>query len=211
MKFEVLTRYASRFTLHGKQSSVVTIVSLVILFSVSQIIRAGEVIKSDVTYDNGVYSINVIMDINGDISRTREILLDYSQTPRYNDNIIKSELLKTTVTGKKIGRVVIRDCLLFLCRTLVQVQEMEKLSSGDIQIHVIPERSDYNTGDYMWHITPGPYGVTRLRVNAVIAPKISVPPVIGPVLISHKLKTRMIGVINKLERLSRQDYGTKTN
>lgn len=187
------------------------IVSLVILFSVSLILRAGELINSDVTYADGTYTIYMEIDINSDISRTREILLDYRQTPRYNENIIKSELLKTTSSGKKIGRVEIRDCLLIFCRNLVQIQEMEQLSTGAIRIHVIPERSDYRTADYLWRFVPGADGVTRLRINAVIAPKIGVPPVIGPALISHKLKTRMIGVINRLEKLSRQDYRNETN
>lgn len=168
-------------------------------------IFAGELIKSDVTYDDGVYLIEIAMDIGGDIEKTREILLDYGQTPRYNENIIKSELLNITDSGKKIGRVEIRDCLLLICRNLVQIQEMEKLSSGAITIHVIPAKSDYRTADYLWRFIPRPDGMTRLLVNAVIAPRIKVPPVIGPMLIARKLKQRMLDVVNKLEILSQPE------
>ena len=178
---------------------------LILCISGPQILCAGELIKSDVTYDGGVYTIDVAMDIDGDMDKTREILLDYSQTTRYNDNIIKSELMEITDSGTKIGRVEIRDCLLLFCRNLVQIQEMDKLPSGDIRIHVIPEQSDYRTADYLWSFKSRPDGNTRLQVNAVIAPRVGIPPLIGPIMIARKLKRRLIDVVNKLEILSRQD------
>ena len=166
---------------------------------------AGELIRSDVSFHDGVYSIDVAMDIGGNMDKTREILLDYSQAPHYNDNIIKSELMEITDSGTKIGRVEIRDCLLLFCRNLVQIQEMDKLPSGNIRIHVIPEQSDYLTADYLWSFKSRPDGNTRLQINAMIAPRIEVPPLIGPIMIARKLKRRLIEVVKKLEILSRQD------
>lgn len=185
-------------------ASVFTVIFIAIFFSTTPEIFAGELIRSDVTYNDGVYSIEIIMDIGGDIDKTREILLDYGQTRYYNDNIVKSELLNITDSGKKIGRVEIRDCLLFFCRTLVQIQEMDKLTSGAIRIHVLPENSDYRTADYLWRFIPRPGGMTRLLVNAVIAPRVRVPPVVGPFIIARKLKQRLIAVVNKLEKLSQR-------
>ena len=178
---------------------------LILCISGPQNLCAGELIKSDVTYDGGVYSIDIAMDINGNMDKTREILLDYSQAPHYNDNIIKSELMEITDSGTKIGRVEIRDCLLLFCRVLVQIQEMDKLPSGDIRIHVIPEQSDYRTADYLWRFKSRPDGNTRLLITAMIEPRIGVPPLIGPIMIARKLKQRLIEVVNKLEMLSRQD------
>jgi len=186
-------------------ASVFTVIFIAICYSATPEIFAGELIQSDVTYNGGVYLIDIAMDIRGDIDKTRAILLDYGQTTHYNENIVKSELLSVTDSGKKIGRVEIRDCLLLFCRNLVQIQEMDKLASGAIRIHVLPENSDYRTGDYLWRFIPRPGGVTRLLINAVIAPKIRVPPVIGPFVIARKLKQRLIDVVNKLEKLSQRD------
>ena len=186
-------------------ASLIIIVSFVFCLSGPRIIFAGELIQSDVTYHDGVYLIDIAMDIRADIDKTRAILLDYGQTTNYNENIVKSELLSVTASGKKIGRVEIRDCLLFFCRNLVQIQEMDKLASGAIRIHVLPENSDYRTGDYLWRFIPRPGGMTRLLINAVIAPKIRVPPVLGPFVIARKLKQRLINVVNKLENLSQHD------
>ena len=184
---------------------VCTVIFLVICFAVPPVCFAGQLIQSDVSYAEGVYLIDVTMDIGGDIDKAREILLDYGQTPRYNQNIIKAELLDITDSGMKIGRVEIRDCLLLLCRNLVQIQEMEKLSSGNIRIHVIPDKSDYRTADYLWRFIPQANGMTRLLINAVIAPKVRVPPLIGPIMVARKLKLRMVDVVNRLERLSQPD------
>jgi len=181
------------------------LVCLVLVISAHQNLFAADLIDSTVTYVDGVYSINIVMDIKGDLDKTREILLDYDQTTRYNDNIVRAELLYSTPSGKHIGRVEIRDCLLFFCRTLVQVQELEKLASGDVRINILPEQSDYTFGEYLWQLTPGSGGATHLQVSASLAPKITVVPLIGPALIAQKLKKRLIKVMEKLERLSDQD------
>ena len=169
------------------------------------VLCAGELISSQVDYDDGNFSINVVMNINADMDKTRDVLMDYKQTALYNDNIVKVEFLYSTPSGKQVGRVEIRDCLLIFCRTLVQVQELEKLPTGDIRIHVLPDQSDYHKGEYLWQLSSGPDGITHLKVDATIAPRITIPPLIGPVLIAQKLKKRMINVITKLERLSQPD------
>lgn len=184
---------------------VLALALLIFLLSWARGAAAGELIRSDVAYHRGAYSIEIAMDIRGDINKIRAILLDYNQTPRYNNNITESELLGITDSGIRIGRVVIHDCLLSICRDLIQIQEMDKLPTGGIRIHVLPDKSDYRTADYLWRFIPRPKGITRLLVNAIIAPRISVPPLIGPWLIARKLKQRLIGVINRLEQLSQRD------
>lgn len=185
-------------------------VLFMLLLAVTRGITAAELIRSEVSYHDGAFSIEIAMDIRAGIDSTREILLDYNQTPRYNDNITSSELLGVSADGKMLGRVVIRDCVLSICRELVQMQEMDRLPTGGVRIHVIPEQSDYRTADYLWRFRRRPEGTTRLLVDAIIAPRIDMPPLIGPWIIARKIKQRLISVVNKLEKLS-QHNGRRGN
>ena len=165
-------------------------------------VRAGELIHVFTEHEKGIYTIDVEMEIDGDIELIRELLLDFGKLSHYNENMTSAKLLYSTGPDSNVGRIEIKDCLLFFCLTLVQVQETRRLPSGNIETRILPEQSDFHKGESLWQFIATKEGKLRIRIHAVMAPKIYVPPVFGPIIISSKLKKRIINMIKELEILA---------
>lgn len=177
-----------------------------LLAAVPHIVMAGDVIEASVSHDDGVYSLIVEMQLHGNANRIRELLIDFNKMGLYNESVVRSTRLYSLGPQVVVGRIEIRDCILFFCSTLVQVQKIRKLPSGDLQVTILPELSDYRMGKSLWHIVPQPNGNTRLRIEAVMEPKIWVPPLIGPSMVANLLKTRALSMMNSLETLSQSHF-----
>ncbi len=166
------------------------------------IVAAGHVIEASVSHDDGVYSLIVEMQLQGNAHRIRELLVDFDKMGLYNESVVSSTRLSSPEPQVVIGRIEIKDCILFFCSTLVQVQKIRKLPSGDLLVTILPKLSDYHMGKSLWHIVPLANGGTRLRIEAVMAPKVWIPPLIGPSLVANLLKTRVLNMMENLETLS---------
>jgi len=117
-----------------------TVFYLLALFvALPSVATAGRVIQVSVSHDDGVYSLLVEMEIQADASSRW-----YSPEPQV-----------------VVGRIEIRDCVLFFCATLVQVQKIRELPSGDLQVTILPHLSDYSMGKSLWHIVQQADGSTR--------------------------------------------------
>jgi len=166
---------------------------------------AGSVIEASASDNNGVYSLTVEMQLQGNADRIRTLLTDFNKMGLYNKSVVHSSRLYSLDAQTIVGRIEIKDCIFFFCSTLVQVQKIHTLPSGDLQVTIFPKLSDYRMGKSQWHIVSQPDGSTRLRIKAVMEPKIWIPPLIGPALVTDLLKERSIGMMENLEKLSQAD------
>lgn len=169
---------------------------------ISNTSEAGHVIQAFASYDHGVYTFSVEMEVHSDAENVRELLIDFDKMKIYNTSIVQSNRLNFPDPQVILGRIEIRDCILFFCVDLVQVQKIQQLASGDLQVTILPEFSDYRMGKSLWHITQQDKEHTLLQVDAVMEPKIWVPPLIGTALVSNLLKNRAISMIEGLESLT---------
>jgi len=181
-----------------------TVFYLLALFvALPSVATAGRVIQASVSHDDGVYSLLVEMEIQADAHSIRKLLTDFDKMGLYNESVVDSSRWYSPEPQVVVGRIEIRDCVLFFCATLVQVQKIRELPSGDLQVTILPHLSDYSMGKSLWHIVQQADGSTRLRVEAVMAPKLWVPPLIGPAMVSNLLKERALSMMENLETLTR--------
>lgn len=150
-------------------------------------VAAAEVLHMDVQRDGNRYRIGAVMLVAVNAATVHALLTDYPGLPRLNPAIKKSEILAVTDAAHQRVRTTIRGCVLFFCRTLVQVQDLTQLDDGQILAVIVPEGSDFRFGEFRWR--PEPYGAaTRLRFEAQVEPAFWVPPLIGPMLVKRKLR-----------------------
>ncbi|MCP4699759.1 MAG: SRPBCC family protein [Gammaproteobacteria bacterium] len=176
---------------------------LVLCFAFSSAAKAGDIIQASVKHDDGVYSLLVEMQIQRSARSIRELLTDFDKMKLYNKSVIESRRLRSSDPQVTLGRIEMKDCVLFFCTKLVQVQETRKLANGDLQVTILPRFSDYRMGKSIWHIASQEDGSTRLRIDAVMEPKLWVPPLVGPAMVSDLLKNRALSMMENLEALAR--------
>lgn len=169
---------------------------------ISNVCKAGHVIQASTNYDHGVYTFFVEMEVHSNAENVRELLVDFDKMKIYNASVVQSDRWNSSDPQVILGRIEIRDCILFFCVDLVQVQKIQQLASGDLQVTILPEFSDYRMGKSLWRITQHDKEHTLLQVDAVMEPKIWVPPLIGTALVSNLLKNRAISMMEGLESLA---------
>jgi len=184
---------------------IISIFLLVLFFVIFNTSTAGHLIQATASYDDGIYSLSVEMEVHGNADSIRNLLVDFDKMKSYNSSVIHSKRLSSPEPQTTLGSIEIKDCILFFCATLVQVQKIQQLPSGDLQVTILPQFSDYSMGESHWHIIQQNKEHTLLHIDAVMAPKLWVPPLIGPSLVSNLLKNRAITMMEGLETLAHVD------
>lgn len=164
--------------------------------------QAGDVLQSYVTHRDGTYSLHIQMRVRGDADVIRGLVTDFNHLEKLDDFIVGSEQLASEVPGEKRMRIVTRDCFFLYCAQLVQEQQVRNLPNGTLEVEIIPEHSDYSQGRSLWSFIQQDDGTTILTVDAKMAPKLWVPPLVGPEIVASRMRLHSEGMIQNMERLA---------
>jgi len=145
----------------------------------------GQIYSSTVSLDDGRYTLFVDARIDAPLATVTAAITDYDHLSALNPSIRESRVLDTGPAGTRV-RNVISACILFLCKHMVQVQDVTQPDSATIDAVMVPALSDFRYGVARWHLT-AEAGHTRLYYRQVLEPDFWVPPFIGPWLIHRKL------------------------
>ncbi|MGD9000625.1 MAG: SRPBCC family protein, partial [Granulosicoccaceae bacterium] len=178
------------------------------LYLLSQLLTAGELLNAVVEHKDKRYFIKLDMLIDADPGRVHKLLTDYNKLGRLNDSIKTSEIVYSLNERTHRVRVVTKACVLFFCKTIRQMQDVEQLDNNIIVATVIPEQSDFDYAHARWSIRREK-DRTRVTFNADLKPSFWVPPLIGPPVIKKKLYNETLDTIETVERLAKQ-HDTKT-
>jgi hypothetical protein len=159
-------------------------------------IRMLEVTRRDDTY---VVNFDVLLATAPAVAQA--ILSDYKNWPRLAENMSKPTLVETFADGRQRIRLSFRSCVLFLCKTIEQVKDIEIRPDGDIVSIMVPGDSDFRSGREHWQFDLQ-YGQARVRYHAELVPGFALPPVIGPWLLKRKLRQTLIKTATNLEALA---------
>lgn len=177
--------------------------ALVIACVCAASLRAGEVLRSEVEYDDGRYIVEMAVRIGAPPARVRALLTDYANLPRLNVSIKESELLFSLSDSQHRVRVVTESCITFFCKKMVQVQDVEEIGEDLIVSKDVARQSDFIYAHARWKIEPAGSG-TLLTYNTDLKPGFWVAPVIGPLLIKRKLRAEFLETVKGLEQLAEQ-------
>jgi hypothetical protein len=161
------------------------------LLLIPVIVIAGEILDSAVTLEDGVYAIRVDARINASPEAVYRFITDYEHLSSINPSIHESHIIYTYSPARHRVRTVIRACILFFCRSVLQVQDIEQQGGTRLTADFVPEQSDFRQGRAEWVLT-GSGSTTTMHFSAELEPAFWVPPIIGPWLFRHKVTRELL-------------------
>lgn len=164
--------------------------------------QAGVLRQSDVQYRDGVYHVQMVMEIEAGFDSVRAIITDYGHMARLSRLISASSLVDAPGGGIR-RRLDCHMCLLFFCYDPVIVEDVEEVGVDTMITTVVPALSDFRSGRSEWRITSLGPARTLVRFDYYIEPDFWIPPLIGPLLIKSKLQGEAEYTINRIEALAR--------
>lgn len=167
--------------------------------SLTAITHASEAVEADVTYDAGIYTLNVHAMITAPLTKVYGMLTAYDHLGRVNPAVKESSVIYSFSPLNHRVRTRVKACVAFFCKSLLQVWDVEEKPSGDIIATIVPEASNFKSGHASW-ILREVNSKTSLHFTTVLEPSFWVPPLIGPWLIRYTLRREALESIENLER-----------
>lgn len=165
---------------------------------------AGTVHSSDVRYQDGVYRVDMEMAIDADIASVRDIITDYAGLARISDLIVRASLEPPPQPGGVRRRMDTRMCMLIFCFDAVMVEDVMKIDDNTVITVVVPQLSDFRFGRSRWRLQKLAPERTLLEFRTEMEPDFWIPPLIGPLLVKHKLLREAEKTITRIENLARE-------
>ena len=159
---------------------------------------AAELIKLDVDYKQGTYTIRLEIELDVTADRVQQVLTNYRQLQRLSPSIVESRRLPTPHDGYVRVFTRLDSCVLFICRELIRVEDIYQTASGDLLAVIVPGQSDFKAGTALWKVTrQGEH--TLLVYEANMQPDFFIPPMFGSYLVKKKIKDELLTSINRIE------------
>jgi len=167
-------------------------------------VLSGEVIKSTVSHDHGIYHAAVEMQIEADTDKVYALFTDFNYLSRLNDNITNSVLIEEAPPEYTV-LVETHNCVLFFCIDLTQLQKVTELDEGYILVEDIKGESDFAFANSRWRVYAHGSG-TRVSFSSEMKPDFWLPPLFGPWLFKNQLSEETQTMIEQLEQLATHEH-----
>ena len=155
----------------------------------------------EITEQSGTYQIKVLAVIDAPARYVRYVLTDYRHIYRLNPSIIESEVLKQDGDGSVTVRTRVVGCAGYFCEELDRVEKVRVLPSGDLFAEIIPELSEFKSGQTHWRIKSlGEH--CEVTYLSDMEPDVFIPPIVGKFLIKNSITQEMQISFANLEKIS---------
>ena len=164
---------------------------------------AAEIRAITVSYRDDAFKIEFDAVVDAPARQVYAVLADYASLGKVNP-VITAISVEVAPTGRgKRVRSVIRSCVWFFCRQIVQVEDVMESAPNTISARIVPGAGDFESGSFVWRVTDeGPR--TRLHYEATRVAAFWIPPLIGPWAIKRTLREQLESSIVSLERVANQ-------
>ena len=109
--------------------------------------------------------------------------------------------LSNSDDGSVSVRTKVIGCAAYFCEELDRVEKVRLLPSGDLHAEIIPEQSQFKSGQTRWQIkAKGDY--CEVTYHSDMEPDIYIPPVVGKFLIKKSIREGMHTSFTNLENIS---------
>ena len=160
---------------------------------------AAGIVQSSVEYAHGVYTARLEGRMAAAPAAVYRQVTDHNHLYLLNDDILESVLLTPPGAQVKKRRVILHICILFFCRDMKFVESLQENGKDKLIATVVPQESDFRSGQTVWQVTPAGVAQSRLYVHSTFTPAFRVPPLIGPWLIKKKMEQEISVMITRLE------------
>ncbi|MDX2505039.1 MAG: SRPBCC family protein [Gammaproteobacteria bacterium] len=164
-------------------------------------LHAKQVPEIEIIEQGGIYQIKMVAVIDAPASDVRHVLTDFQHIYRLNPSIIESDVVKRHDDGSVSVRMRIIGCVAYFCEEIDRVERVRVLPSGDLHAEIIPELSQFKSGQTLWRIK-SLGDQCEVSYIADMEPDIFIPPVVGKFLIKKSIREEMKISFANLEKIS---------
>jgi hypothetical protein len=175
--------------------------TLVTLYTFSSASRTNELLKLEIADSRGIYRITAVTLLDAPAKHVRSALNDLVHIYRINPLVTESEILPSPDRESVRVRTHIVACVAFFCNQIERVEDVRELPSGNLQSVVVPELSNFRSGNAEWRIE-SLGDRTRLVYQAQMEPDFFIPPLIGSYFVKQKLAESVATSFANLERIA---------
>jgi len=177
-----------------------TVLLFVLILSVVAA-RAAELRAIDVDRKKGHILVASETYIDAPAEAVYEILADYEGFHRISKVFTETRYLERDDIGNGVVYSKAAGCVLFFCTEIERVETLTLTPGREILAVAIPEKSDVDFSVARWVFEQEGSG-TRLLYGVEFKPGFWIPPVLGPMIIRAKLRSRGIDAANRVEQLA---------
>ena len=192
-------RRVQRVRRHMQAMSMIAVFVIALFQPTSAI--AYELDHAKVTQDEGVFHLQFSTIINAPADYVRRVLTDFAHIYRLNPSIVESEVLPSKRSDETKVRTKVLACASVFCREIERVEIVRILASGDLRADIVPETSEFRSGQAIWKITDMG-DKSKLEYEASLEPDFFIPPIIGIAIIGSSLKNEVINTFGRVERIA---------
>ena len=156
-----------------------------------------ELNKAEVSEHNGVFRILLTATFDTPADYVRQVLSDYTHIYRLSSSIVESEILPATKPGVTRLRTKILACASIFCTEVERVDAIHTLASGEVRADIVPELSEFRSGQATWKITALD-NRSKIDYVATVEPDFYIPPIVGIPLISRSLLSEYLATLERL-------------
>jgi hypothetical protein len=176
--------------------------ALILLCLAAVQVSAVDIRELEVSEDGGVYQIKLATVIDAPAEYVYRVLTDYVHLHRLHPSIIQSDILPSPGAGIVRVRTRILDCILIFCMELDRVEDISELPPYHVHATIVPSMCNFRSGKADWRIEDMG-GHSQLIYEAQMKPDFTVIPVIGPYLVTRKLRDEMTSSLGKIECIAK--------
>ena len=179
---------------------------LCLLHPLATLARSPQLAELQVSETDGVYTINLVMQMQAPAHYVFRVLTDYEHIYRLDPAIIDSEILPAPDDTVVRVRTRINDCIAFFCMTIDRVEDVRKLKYGGLQASIVADLSNFKSGHAEWKILAS-QGHARVIYHARMEPDFFIPPLIGSYFLKQKLRKSLLASLARIECIARIQAG----
>lgn len=168
---------------------------------------AARILDARVTFEDDQYEVRFAVVLDGERARLRQVLKDYPGMARLSPTMSRSRVIQAAGADRPARiELTFRPCvLMFFCKTLTKVSNVHIDDEGNRMTFVaVPELSDFHEAREAIALADVPAGDAarvRFTYSAVLKPKFSIPPLVGPWLIKQRILGDLEATARNVERL----------
>ncbi len=167
-------------------------------------VQGGEVLSTQAFHTNSHFEIISSIVNQGDSQAVFDILTDYEQLAKVSDIVLDSAKVtkkRSLKDGPVRVRLNTRTCVLIFCFNARIVEDVEMIGDKTIKADIVPELSDFKTGEIIIQVQDYSQGMTHVKFESRFIPDFWVPPVIGPMIVKRKAIQTTTNTIFQVEKL----------
>ena len=164
-------------------------------------IAANFLDEVDISEQDGIYYISISTEIQASEKYVRNVLTDYIHLYRLSDSIVESKVLAPTADNKAQVETTVLCCLPLFCKEVTRVEVVSILDSGDLHTKIVPDKSDFISGEATWETSPMGQ-TTRLSYRATLEPDFFVPPILGTRMVIRNLREQFNSTFYRIQHIA---------